>query len=366
MDTEHFRDRIGEDTDPADCALCHAVSCFSCVHGYCTALEKVTVGGCMFYKDADENARQIRRCFYRLIRHERFDLLRKYVDTMAALGLMDSELESAAQQRAALEHYSADHLQSLIASKWKDTLIIVGPTDDEDTQPESLAEEYQAALPTTATSVSFDDESKIDDESTIEIDDESTIEIETRDRILAQECTYYNADAVVEYVAEGSQYELPADYAEDFTDEEAEQERIAAYAEDEQARRDDGKESYIRMPLNYFFRRIGYPVRMPRQPDPSDLAFQTMGAGIIYKAAEDYIEVLRRLWSDECSGRAQYCLIIAKWELETMIGSKQYWQYTNIGPGRMLDQCWATAEKRAKEKIERHNRRVAVGIEGEV
>ena len=52
MDAEtHFRDRIGEDTGPSDCALCHAVSCFSCVQGYCTALEKVTVGGCVFYKD---------------------------------------------------------------------------------------------------------------------------------------------------------------------------------------------------------------------------------------------------------------------------------------------------------------------------
>ena len=70
MDAEtHFRDRIGEDTDPSDCALCHAVSCFSCVQGYCTALEKVTTGGCVFYKDAAQNRKEIRRCFYRLISH---------------------------------------------------------------------------------------------------------------------------------------------------------------------------------------------------------------------------------------------------------------------------------------------------------
>ena len=70
MDVEtHFRDRIGEDTDPSNCTLCHAVSCFSCVQGYCTALEKVTVGGCVFYKDAAQNRKEIRRCFYRLISH---------------------------------------------------------------------------------------------------------------------------------------------------------------------------------------------------------------------------------------------------------------------------------------------------------
>lgn len=77
MDAEtHFRDRIGEDTDTPDCALCYVVSCFSCVQGYCTALKKVTVDGCVFYKDAAQNRKEIRRCFYRLISHERFDLLR--------------------------------------------------------------------------------------------------------------------------------------------------------------------------------------------------------------------------------------------------------------------------------------------------
>ena len=103
MDAEaHFRDCIGEDTALSDCALCHAVSCFSCVQGYCTALEKVTVGGCVFYKDAAQNRKEIRKCFYRLISLERFDLLSKYADTMAALGLMDVELTDAERQRKLL------------------------------------------------------------------------------------------------------------------------------------------------------------------------------------------------------------------------------------------------------------------------
>lgn len=36
----HFTDNIGENTAAEDCAICYAVSCFPCVHGYCTALEK--------------------------------------------------------------------------------------------------------------------------------------------------------------------------------------------------------------------------------------------------------------------------------------------------------------------------------------
>ena len=72
MDQEqrYIIDRIGEETDLENCSLCHAASCFSCVQGFCTALEKVADGGCVFYKDAEENHREIRRCFYRLVWHE--------------------------------------------------------------------------------------------------------------------------------------------------------------------------------------------------------------------------------------------------------------------------------------------------------
>ena len=88
-------DRVGEETDLEKCSVCHALSCFSCVQDHCTALGKFSTGGCVFYKDAEENLLKIRRCFYRLISHERFDLLYKYADTMAALGLMNQELKDA-------------------------------------------------------------------------------------------------------------------------------------------------------------------------------------------------------------------------------------------------------------------------------
>ena len=98
-------------------------------------------------------------------------------------------------------------------------------------------------------------------------------------------------------------------------------------------------------------------------PDPVDVAYRMLGAGMVYKAAEDYIRILRMLWSGDDRGKAQYRLIVDKWELETMIGSRWYWQFTNISPNRVLDQCRATAEERARNKIERFNRRVAAGIE---
>ena len=70
------------------------------------------------------------------------------------------------------------------------------------------------------------------------------------------------------------------------------------------------------------------------------------------------------LWSGDYQGKAQHRLIVAKWEMETLIGSKWYWALTNIDPNRVLDQCWMIAEEQAKEKIKRLNRRIAAGIDG--
>ena len=81
-------DRLGEETDLEECSLCFAASCFSCVSNHCTALKKLADGSCVFYRDHDENHKEILRCFYRLIRCQRFDLLTKYADTLAALGLI--------------------------------------------------------------------------------------------------------------------------------------------------------------------------------------------------------------------------------------------------------------------------------------
>ena len=403
MDVEtHFRDRIGEDTDPSNCVLCHAVSCFSCVQGYCTALEKITVGGCVFYKDAAQNRKEIRRCFYRLISHERFDLLRKYADTLAALGLMDAELADAERQRKRLGEYRAKHLSSLLEAHWKDTLVVVYPADDED---EGQVDTADAELPESETEPEYDNsvEQAVFPEGIAEksLDDETAEDIDTRDRVLQEEVKTKNFhmyeimhDVNVRAVTDSGEDELPEDYSEDDEDEidedspvdedgnpitydeyiereqekerekEAEKEIEDQRTQEEYDNQADGTEAYVAVPLNFFYGTIGFPIRMPMPPDPVDVAYRTLGAGMVYKAAEDYIRVLRMLWSGDYQSKAQYRLIVDKWELETMIGSRWYWQFTNISPSRVLDQCWATAEEQAREKIERFNRRVAAGIEG--
>lgn len=228
MDVEtHFRDRIGEDTDPSNCALCHAVSCFSCVQGYCTALEKVTVGGCVFYKDTARNRKEIRRCFYRLISHERFDLLRKYADTMAALGLMDAELADAARQRKRMGEYRSKHLSSLLETHWKDTLVVVYPVDDEgDGQVETESAEPQEYDPEPEYDNSVEQAVFPEGIAETTLDDETAEDIDTRDRVLQEEVKDKNFrmyeimhEVNVRAVMDNGRDELPEDYSEDNEDE---------------------------------------------------------------------------------------------------------------------------------------------------
>lgn len=389
----HFKDRIGEDTDPSDCALCHAVSCFAYVQGYCTALEKYVDGGCVFYRSAEENRREIRRCFYRLISCERFDLLYKYADTMAALGLMDQETVDARNQRLMLAEYRRIHLDRLRTECWKDSLIVISPSDEEDDE--------QAETAADAETQESDTESEFDNDidcavfpvgiTDAGIDDETADEINTRNHIIREEIKDKNfrpadiADGIREQQepAEKSEVNLPSNYPEDFDEigtqtyeewveaaeekelaEEAEQEKAAGNAEYERNQAENGDSEYVTVPVNYLYRRIGFPVRQKRPPDPVVLAYENLGAGIVYAVAEEYIETLRLLWGEKSGEYNLPRLIVRKWELETYMGSQSYWLYTNINPERILDQCARTAMNREIAKAERINRRMAAGIEG--
>lgn len=392
MDAEtHFKDRIGEDTGPFDCALCHAVSCFACIHGYCTALEKYANGTCAFYKDAEENRLEIRRCFYRLISRERFDLLYKYADTMATLGLMDQELKDAENQRLMLAEYQRTHLAQLCADHWIDSLIVVSASDEEDDDKDDAPADVETQEP--------DPESEFDNDidkavfpgtfTEMDIDDETAEEINTRDHIIKEEIKdgQFKPSALAADILEqqepttDSEVNLPSDYPEDFDEggsqtydewmEEAEekelaseivQEKAAANAEYERHQAETGDTGSV--PSNFHYRQIGYPVRQKQPPGPVVLAYENLGAGIVYAAAEEYIETLRLLWY-ESNGEYEFPrLIVRKWELETYMGSHSYWLYTDINPNRLLDRCWKTAKERAMAKIERMNRRIAAGLEG--
>ena len=399
QEKRYIIDQVGEETDLEECSLCYAASCFSCVSDHCTALNKLAEGGCAFYKDNEENHKEIQKCFYRLISNERYDLLMKYADTLAALGLMDQERAAADKMREELENHRASHLKKLLDQNWKDSLIIVYPMEEEDEPEEDMAEE-SAPVPGEPGPIidnsldSINLPVKMTDKS---IDDETAEEIDTRDFILCEEVKDENFhvheiihEANERLVMETGQDDLPEDYGDHDDDEEletdengnllspdelmereiekerqieAEEEKESQLIQEEYNRIADGEEAYVSLPLNYFYKTIGFPVRRKQPMDPVILACGNLGANIVYQAAEDYITTLRMLWSGEQNEHTRNRLIVQKWQLETFIGSRLYWQFTNISPERILDKCQDTAREQAAAKIERINKRIVAGIE---
>lgn len=398
QEQRYIIDQVGEETDLEGCSLCYAASCFSCVSDHCTALNKLAEGGCTFYKDNEENRREVRKCFYRLIRNERFDLLLKYSETIAALGLMDQECASADRMREELEKHRAFHLKKLLDQNWKDSLIVIYPVEEADEPEEDTAEECEPAPgePEAIIDNSLDSIDLPAEMTNKSIDDETAEEIDTRDYILCEEVKDENFhvheiihEANERLVMETGQDDLPEDYG-DYEDEdlekdesghapepgeymereiekerqtEADEEKVSQLAQEGYNKIADGDETSGAVPLKYFYKAIGYPVRRKQPPDPIVLACGNLGANIVYKAAEDYIETLRMLWSGEYQGSAFHRLVIRKWQLETYMGSRRYWQFTNIRSERILDQCWRTARGRAEMKMERINKRIAAGVE---
>ena len=123
-------DRVGEKTDLSLCPACPVYGtqpdCFACIDGRCTALKEADgkeadgtgavetvepvndetgksgagtggTGACSFYKDAESNMAEVRKCYRRLKDMGRSDLIEKYIKPLTALGLLDDEIEAAEQ-----------------------------------------------------------------------------------------------------------------------------------------------------------------------------------------------------------------------------------------------------------------------------
>ena len=80
-----------------------------------------------------------------------------------------------------------------------------------------------------------------------------------------------------------------------------------------------------------------------------------LAAAIVKTAAEDYIKLLRKLWSRKLDIRQKRKLIVEKAELEEFFHSGWYEMLTDIDPDRLMYQCKMLAKEKEKEAIERRN-----------
>ena len=98
-------DRIGERVDLEKCPVCtEHMDCFSYLGGRCTAL-KYADEGCAFYCSSHKAISEVKQAYQKLKESGRTDLIRKYIKTMAALGVLDDEIEEYGRKAAELDAY---------------------------------------------------------------------------------------------------------------------------------------------------------------------------------------------------------------------------------------------------------------------
>ena len=82
-----------------------------------------------------------------------------------------------------------------------------------------------------------------------------------------------------------------------------------------------------------------------------------LAAAIVKTAAEDYIKLLRKLWSRKLDIRQKRKLIVEKAELEDFFHSAWYETLTDIDPDKLIYQCRLTARAKEQAAIEHANRK---------
>ena len=99
-------DRIGEEIDFDKYPVCDEhTDCFSRVEGRCTALKECGGINCVFYSPEEKALREAKEAYRRLKENKRYDLIRKYIKTLTALGVFDDEIDECGKTGQELDAF---------------------------------------------------------------------------------------------------------------------------------------------------------------------------------------------------------------------------------------------------------------------
>ena len=84
--------------------------------------------------------------------------------------------------------------------------------------------------------------------------------------------------------------------------------------------------------------------------------WEELRAALVRKAADDYIDVMRKLWKSGLSVQDKRLLLKAKLELERFFYSGWYDCFCDVSPKKMMNACVVRAKELEKEAIERKNK----------
>lgn len=126
-------DKVGEETDLSLCPICAGhLDCHANIDGHCTALNAVDKReACAFYKSMDANLAAVRRCYQRLKKEGRRDLIDRYIRQMTAMGLLDDDIKAEEQYADILDSFRNSDYQEQLDEAFQDA---AGDGDDLENQ----------------------------------------------------------------------------------------------------------------------------------------------------------------------------------------------------------------------------------------
>ncbi len=90
--------------------------------------------------------------------------------------------------------------------------------------------------------------------------------------------------------------------------------------------------------------------------------WQELRAAIVRKAADDYIDVMRKLWKLGLTLEEKRLLLKEKIELERFFHSQWYDFLCDVPPEKLIRCCITRAKELEKEDIERKNKKAIKGL----
>lgn len=138
-----IRDRVGETTDLNACPFCTShTDCFANIEGHCTALRKTDeTTECPFYRNAEENIAEAKRCYQWLKDKGRSDLISMYIKPLSAMGMLDDEIEAAAEYGEEFENFRERNYQEQLAKMLEDDGFDDDLLDDSDDADDDAPDE---------------------------------------------------------------------------------------------------------------------------------------------------------------------------------------------------------------------------------
>ena len=108
-------DRIGEEIDLTKCPECNVhTDCFSCMQGRCTALKESGGRDCAFYCPEKKAIAKAKAAYKKMKEKGRYDLIRKYIKPLSAMGVLDDEIEDFDKKAGELEAFRKVDFEKLM------------------------------------------------------------------------------------------------------------------------------------------------------------------------------------------------------------------------------------------------------------